>query len=95
MYITYVLTISSLQTNRDTFANNVDPDGTAHNQPSHLDLHCLPFCFFFFLLFFFFFFLKFLFSIMDVSKSRGGRVLFQILWCERVKVDNFVKSTML
>ena len=26
------------------FANSVDPDETAHNEPSHLDLHCLPFC---------------------------------------------------
>ena len=22
-------------------ANSVDPDGTAHYEPSHLDLHCL------------------------------------------------------
>ena len=28
-----------------TFANSVDPDEMAHNEPSHLDLHCLPFCF--------------------------------------------------
>ena len=25
----------------NTFANSVDPDETAHNEPSHLDLHCL------------------------------------------------------
>ena len=24
-------------------ANRVDPDEMAHNEPSHLDLHCLPF----------------------------------------------------
>ena len=24
------------------FANNVDLDGVAHNEPHHLDLHCLP-----------------------------------------------------
>ena len=24
------------------FANTVDPDETAHNEPSHLDLQCLP-----------------------------------------------------
>ena len=24
------------------FANIVDPDKAAHNEPSHLDLHCLP-----------------------------------------------------
>ena len=23
-------------------ANNVDPDGVAHDKPPHLDLHCLP-----------------------------------------------------
>ena len=28
-----------------TCANNVDPDMTAHNKPSHQDLHSLPFCF--------------------------------------------------
>ena len=25
-------------------ANNVDPDETAHNEPSHQDLHYLPVC---------------------------------------------------
>ena len=24
------------------FANSVDPDEVAHNEPPHLDLHCLP-----------------------------------------------------
>ena len=24
------------------FSNSVDPDEAAHNEPSHLDLHCLP-----------------------------------------------------
>ena len=24
------------------FGNSVDPDEVAHNEPSHLDLHCLP-----------------------------------------------------
>ena len=27
------------------FANSVDPDEMACNEPSHQDLHCLPFCF--------------------------------------------------
>ena len=26
----------------DEFANTVDPDETAHNEPSHLDPQCLP-----------------------------------------------------
>ena len=27
------------------FANSVDPDETAHNEMSHLDFQCLPYCF--------------------------------------------------
>ena len=27
----------------NTLANSVNPDETAHNEPSHLDLHCLTF----------------------------------------------------
>ena len=30
----------TLATKTDTYANSVDPDETAHNEPSHLDLHC-------------------------------------------------------
>ena len=40
-----VLTISALQTKTDTCANSVDPDEMAPKEPSHQDLHCLPFCF--------------------------------------------------
>ena len=32
----------------DTCANSVDPDETAHNEPSHQDPHCLSSFFFFF-----------------------------------------------
>ena len=28
----------------DEFANSVDPDEVAHNEPPHQDLHCLPSC---------------------------------------------------
>ena len=28
-----------------TYANSVDPDETARYEPSHQDLHYLPFCF--------------------------------------------------
>ena len=38
------LTLATLQTKIDPFANSVDQDETAHNKPSHQDLHCLPFC---------------------------------------------------
>ena len=41
----YKLNLSALQKNTGTFVNNIDPDELAHNEPSHLDLHCLPFCF--------------------------------------------------
>ena len=30
-------------TNTDAFANRIDPDATAPKEPSHQDLHCLPF----------------------------------------------------
>ena len=33
----------SLQSSTNTFANSADPDKTAHNEPSHQDLHCLLF----------------------------------------------------
>ena len=38
------LTVPSLQTNTDTFANSVDPDEMARNKWSHQDLHGPPFC---------------------------------------------------
>ena len=40
------LTTFTLQTKTNSFANKVDPDETARNEPSHLDLHCLPLCWF-------------------------------------------------
>ena len=39
----FPFTLSSLQTNTDTFANSADLDETARIEPSHLDLHFLPF----------------------------------------------------
>ena len=56
------LTLTSLQTCTDTFANSADPDKTARYEPSHQDQHCLPFCFFFFFFLFFFYLFLFLFS---------------------------------
>ena len=41
--------ISAWFTLTSTYANSEDPDEMACNQPSHLDLHCLPFNFFLFL----------------------------------------------
>ena len=38
------ITLLAQQTKTCTFANRIDPDEMAHNEPSHLDLHCLPFC---------------------------------------------------
>ena len=37
------ITLSVLQTKQNTYANSIDPDEMAHNEQSHLDLHCLPF----------------------------------------------------
>ena len=34
---------SSADNETAEFANTVDPDEAAHNEPSHRDLHCLPF----------------------------------------------------
>ena len=40
----FSITLSARLTKRDTCANSVDPDEIAHKEPSHQDLHCLPFC---------------------------------------------------
>ena len=48
-----------------TCANNVDPDESARNKPSHQNLHCLPFHFFFL-----YFSLKPLITSVDKSKLR-------------------------
>ena len=58
------LTLSSLQTNTDTFANSVDPDETAHNEQSHQDLNCAILLLW----------LKPWFATMDVSKCIDGKV---------------------
>ena len=36
------LTCNAPNTTIAEFANTVDPDEMAHNEPSHLDLQCLP-----------------------------------------------------
>ena len=54
--------ISVLQAKLDTYANSVDPDETAHYEPSHQDLHYLPF--------FFYFWLTSLFAIVDTTEFR-------------------------
>ena len=43
--IVSMLTLSAQQTKTDTRAISADPDKTARDEPSHQDLHCLPFCF--------------------------------------------------
>ena len=35
------LTFSALKSKTDIFTNSVDPDETAHNEPSHQDPQCL------------------------------------------------------
>ena len=36
-----IVTRKAPKTSIAEFANTVDPDETAHNEPSHLDLQCL------------------------------------------------------
>ena len=42
----FYLTLSTRQTKTDICASSVDPDKTAHNEPSHQDIHYLPLLFF-------------------------------------------------
>ena len=63
----FLLALSVLQTKTNTCANSVDQDEMAHNEPSHLDLHCLSF----------YFRLKPLFASMDKSKFKKKRVHFR------------------
>ena len=44
---TPILTRKAPNTTIAEFANTVDPDETAHYEPSHLDLQCLPSSFLF------------------------------------------------
>ena len=37
------ITLSARQTKTNLYANSADPDETSRNEPSHQDLHCLPF----------------------------------------------------
>ena len=37
-------TLSVPETKKAELANSVDFDEVAHNEPSHLNLHCLPSC---------------------------------------------------
>ena len=41
--IEFFLTILSLQIKLNNCANSADPDETARDEPSHQDLHCLPY----------------------------------------------------
>ena len=39
-----ILTLMAPNTTIAEFENTADPDEMAHNEPSHLDLQCLPSC---------------------------------------------------
>ena len=41
-YQMLTLTLKTPKMKRMKFANSADPDEVAHNEPPHLDLHCLP-----------------------------------------------------
>ena len=38
----HTLNLKAPNTTKAAFANTVDPDENAHDEPSHLDLQCLP-----------------------------------------------------
>ena len=65
----YTIKPSAQQTKTDSYANSVDSYKTDRNEPSHQDLHYLPFC------------LKFtmkpLFEAVDMSKFKDGGVHFR------------------
>ena len=61
-----ILTPLARKTKTDICANSVDPDETASYEPSHQDLHCLPF--------FFYFRLKSPFVSADMAKVKDRRV---------------------
>ena len=42
LHETQYLTLKAQNATKAEFANTVDPDEMAHNEPSHLDLQCLP-----------------------------------------------------
>ena len=58
-------------------ANSVDPDETAHNEPSHQDLHCLPIGFDFCL--------RPLFRTMVLTRFKDVMVHLRKIMDERVK----------
>ena len=63
-------------TNPDICANSVDPDETAHDEPFHQNLPCLPFCFDFWV--------TSLFASMEMSKFSDWRADFTsiiIIFC--------------
>ena len=64
----YILILSARQTKTITCANSVDPDEMAHNELSHQDLHCSPFCLDFRL--------KQVFALVVMFKFKIGRVHF-------------------
>ena len=41
MYVKFILALKMAKMKKVQFANSVDPDEVAHNEPPHLDLYCL------------------------------------------------------
>ena len=80
-----VLALSAQWTKIGSFANSIDPDEMALNEPSHLDLHCLPFC------------IQFLTNIpvcdKECVKIQIWKSPFQKLRGERVLSYDFKKTT--
>ena len=78
-----LLTLSSVDQNRYP-CKQWDPDETAHNKPSHQDLHCLRLCFVFWL--------TSLFATETMSKFNDGKVQFINSGWKRLMVITFNQS---
>lgn len=80
------LTLSTLWTSTNTYANSVEPDEAAQNEPLHLALHCLPF----YLMIFDY---NPQWTTMNVSTSKDGRVHFRNSGVKDLKTGAFHFST--
>ena len=76
-----ILTLSTLKTKADTYANSVDPDETAHNEPSHQDLYCLQLCVDFLMIS--------LLATMDMPKFNDRKVHFINSWWIGLNLHTF------
>ena len=78
MSVSTLFNLFSSANQKQFLTNSADNDETAHNEPSHQDLHCLLFCSDFWL--------RPLFGIMVLTRFKDRKRLLQKLRDERVKL---------